>query len=168
MSRSTMCISAIVQTDATDSGLYGHFAQGFHASERRCKSGHCAADGFPPKSVLKLIILADGESDDGYPADEVQAFKDAGGTALHRRLYLQQRMSLKRWLAKGGNYTANNADELKVAIDEVTTKVAGLISDPMGDGAGSSVPGSSKVSGEGYEKFWAVDLRGRQNHLLDQ
>lgn len=96
-----------------------------------------------------LIIVADGESDDGYPADAVQAFKDAGGT-VYTVGFTFSSDKFEALASKGGNYTANNADELKVAMDEITTKVAGLISDPMGDGV-ELVPGSVKVSGEGYE-----------------
>ena len=96
-----------------------------------------------------LIIVADGESDDGYPTDEVQAFKDAGGT-VYTVGFTFSSDKFAALASKGGNYTANNASELKVAMDEITTKVAGLISDPMGDGV-ELVPGSVKVSGEGYE-----------------
>mgnify|MGYP004453120535 CR=1 FL=1 len=97
-----------------------------------------------------LIIVADGESDDGYPANEVQAFKDAGGTVYTVGFTFSSK-DFAALASKDGNYNANNASELKVAMDEITTKVAGLISDPMGDGV-ELVPGSVKVSGEGYEK----------------
>ena len=97
-----------------------------------------------------LIIVADGESDDGYPAAEVQSFKDAGGIVYTVGFTFSSK-DFAALASKDGNYNANNASELKVAMDEITTKVAGLISDPMGDGV-DLVPGSVKVSGEGYEK----------------
>lgn len=96
-----------------------------------------------------LIIVADGESDDGYPAAEVQSFKDAGGIVYTVGFTFSSK-DFAALASKDGNYNANNASELKVAMDEITTKVAGLISDPMGDGV-ELVPGSVKVSGEGYE-----------------
>ena len=133
--------------DATDSSYTGISPKGSTHLSDGVKAGIARLTDSTKKRVL--IIVADGESDDGYPADEVQAFKDAGGT-VYTEGYTLSSDKIEALASKGGNYTANNADELKVAMDEITTKVAGLISDPMGDGV-ELVPGSVKVSGEGYE-----------------
>ena len=133
--------------DATDSSYTGISPKGSTHLSDGVKAGIARLTDSTKKHVL--IIVADGESDDGYPADEVQAFKDAGGT-VYTVGFTFSSDKFEALASKGGNYTANNADELKVAMDEITTKVAGLISDPMGDGV-ELVPGSVKVSGEGYE-----------------
>lgn len=133
--------------DATDSSYTGISPKGSTHLSDGVKAGIARLTDPTKKHVL--IIVADGESDDGYPADEVQAFKDAGGT-VYTVGFTFSSDKFEALASKGGNYTANNADELKVAMDEITTKVAGLISDPMGDGV-ELVPGSVKVSGEGYE-----------------
>lgn len=133
--------------DATDSSYTGISPKGATHLSDGVKAGIARLTDPTKKHVL--IIVADGESDDGYPADEVQAFKDAGGT-VYTVGFTFSSDKFEALASKGGNYTANNADELKVAMDEITTKVAGLISDPMGDGV-ELVPGSVKVSGEGYE-----------------
>ena len=134
--------------NATDSSYTGISPKGSTHLSDGVKAGIARLTDSTKKHVL--IIVADGESDDGYPADEVQAFKDAGGT-VYTVGFTFSSDKFEALASKGGNYTANNADELKVAMDEITTKVAGLISDPMGDGV-ELVPGSVKVSGEGYEK----------------
>ena len=133
--------------DATDSSYTGISPKGSTHLSDGVKAGIARLTDPTKKHVL--IIVADGESDDGYPADEVQAFKDAGGT-VYTVGFTFSSDKFEALASKGGNYTANNADELKVVMDEITTKVAGLISDPMGDGV-ELVPGSVKVSGEGYE-----------------
>ena len=133
--------------DATDSSYTGISPKGSTHLSDGVKAGIARLTDPTKKHVL--IIVADGESDDGYPADEVQAFKDAGGT-VYTVGFTFSSDKFEALASKGGNYTANNADELKVAMDEITTKVAGLISDPMGDSV-ELVPGSVKVSGEGYE-----------------
>ena len=133
--------------NATDSSYTGVSPKGSTHLSDGVKAGIARLTDSTKKRVL--IIVADGESDDGYPADAVQAFKDAGGT-VYTVGFTFSSDKFEALASKGGNYTANNADELKVAMDEITTKVAGLISDPMGDGV-ELVPGSVKVSGEGYE-----------------
>ena len=133
--------------DATDSSYTGISPKGSTHLSDGVKAGIARLTDPTKKHVL--IIVADGESDDGYPADDVQAFKDAGGT-VYTVGFTFSSDKFEALASKGGNYTANNADELKVAMDEITTKVVGLISDPMGDGV-ELVPGSVKVSGEGYE-----------------
>lgn len=102
-----------------------------------------------------LIIVSDGEptvpenAQNKYPTEQIEAFKKSGGV-VYTVGFTFSNDEFKALASENGNYTANNADELKVAMDEITTKVAGLISDPMGDGV-ELVPGTVKVSGEGYE-----------------
>lgn len=103
-----------------------------------------------------LIIVADGDSDDGYPADEVKKFKEAGGV-VYTVGFTFSNKNFEALASDGGSYNANNADELKVAMDSITTKVAGLISDTMGEGV-ELVENSAKWSGDSYKaeeaKLW--------------
>lgn len=104
-----------------------------------------------------LIIVADGDSDDRYPNKEIQAFKDAGGI-VYTVGFTFSDDKFEALASKNGNYTANNADELKVAMAEIATKVAGLISDTMGEGV-ELIPGTVKAAGEGYDnaKLWTSE-----------
>ena len=104
-----------------------------------------------------LIIVADGASDDKYPNQQIQEFKDAGGI-VYTVGFTFSSSDFTALASKDGSYTANNADELQVAMNEITTKVAGLISDTMGDGV-DLVPGSVKQSGEGYDnaELWTSE-----------
>lgn len=104
-----------------------------------------------------LIIVADGDSDDRYPNKEIQAFQNAGGI-VYTVGFTFSSDKFAALASKNGNYTANNANELKVAMNEITTKVAGLISDTMGEGV-ELIPETVKATGEGYDdaKTWLSD-----------
>ncbi len=132
---------------AADSNYTGVSPYGSTSLSAGVKKGIEQLNDTSKKRVL--IIVADGESNDGYPDSEIRAFKDAGGI-VYTVGFTFSNEKFEALASENGNYTANNADELKVAMDEITTKVAGLISDPMGDGV-ELVPGTVKVSGEGYE-----------------
>lgn len=99
-----------------------------------------------------LIIVADGESDDGYPTEAIRKFKAEGGT-VYTVGFTFSSSDFTALASPNGSYTANNANELKIVMNEITTKVAGLISDPMGDGVDLVLDGDNTVlvSGEGYE-----------------
>ncbi len=106
-----------------------------------------------------LIIVADGESDDGYASQKIKEFKDKGGIVYTVGFTFSSK-NFTALASKGCSYDAGNADALKVAIDEITTKVAGLISDTMGDDV-ELIPGSITAAGDGYtennSEFWTSD-----------
>ena len=104
-----------------------------------------------------LIIVADGESDDGYPTDAINAFKEKGGI-VYTVGFTFSSEKFTALASENCSYNASNADALKVAMDSITTKVAGLISDTMGDGV-ELVKDSVKATGEGYEaaKLWTSE-----------
>lgn len=110
-----------------------------------------------------LIIVSDGKPtkpyDDAYPTDQIAAFKESGGI-VYTVGFTFSSDEFKNLASENGNYTANNAGELKVAMDEITTKVAGLISDPMGDDV-ELIPGTITAAGDGYNEnnseFWTSD-----------
>ena len=104
-----------------------------------------------------MIILSDGApSIGGYPTDLLNEFKDIGGV-VYTVGFAFSSGNFTNLASKGGAYTADNADALKVAMDSITTKVAGLISDPLGEGV--ELVGSVEVSGEGYEdsELWTSE-----------
>ena len=106
-----------------------------------------------------LIIVSDGKPtkpyDDAYPTDRIAAFKESGGI-VYTVGFTFSSDEFKNLASENGNYTANNAGELKVAMDEITTKVAGLISDPMGDDV-ELIPGTITAAGDGNGKFRPED-----------
>lgn len=112
-----------------------------------------------------LIIVSDGEPTvpeferNKYPTEQIKNFQESGGI-VYTVGFTFSNDSFKALASPNGNYTANNADELKVAMDEITTKVAGLISDPMGDNV-ELIPDSITAAGDGYteenSKFWTSD-----------
>lgn len=80
-----------------------------------------------------MIIVADGESDDGYPTDQATAFKNAGGK-IYTVGFLFSGNNFNN-LSSGDDYhfTADNADQINLAMNTITQNIAGLISDPMGE-----------------------------------
>ena len=106
-----------------------------------------------------LIIVADGESDDGYPTQKIKEFKDGGGIVYTVGFTFSSR-NFEALASENCAYTADDADALKVAMSEITTKVAGLISDPMGDDV-ELIPGTITAAGDGYNEnnseFWTSD-----------
>ncbi len=104
-----------------------------------------------------LIIVADGDSDDNYPNKEIREFQKNGGI-VYTVGFTFSSDKFEALASKNGNYTANNANELKVAMNEITSKVAGLISDTMGEGV-KLIPGTVNATGDGYDnaKFWTSE-----------
>lgn len=80
-----------------------------------------------------MIIVADGESDDEYPTSQATAFKNAGGK-IYTVGFLFSGDAFNN-LSSGNSYhfTADNADQINLAMNTITQNIAGLISDPMGE-----------------------------------
>lgn len=80
-----------------------------------------------------MIIVADGESDDGYPAEQATAFKDAGGKIYTVGFLFSGNDFNNLSSGNGYQFTADNADQINLAMNTITQNIAGLISDPMGE-----------------------------------
>ncbi len=79
-----------------------------------------------------LIIVADGEADNNqYPNDKLNEFKNQGGQ-VYTVGFTFSSSNFANLSSPGCNYTASNADQLKVVMGTITSKIAGLINDPMG------------------------------------
>lgn len=80
-----------------------------------------------------MIIVADGESDDGYPTDQATAFKNAGGKIYTVGFLFSGDDFNNLSSGNGYHFTADNADQINLAMNTITQNIAGLISDPMGE-----------------------------------
>ena len=80
-----------------------------------------------------MIIVADGESDDGYPTDQATAFKNAGGKIYTVGFLFSGNDFNNLSSGNGYHFTADNADQINLAMNTITQNIAGLISDPMGE-----------------------------------
>ena len=80
-----------------------------------------------------MIIVADGESDDGYPAEQATAFKNAGGKIYTVGFLFSGNKFNNLSSGDGYHFTADNADQINLAMNTITQNIAGLISDPMGE-----------------------------------
>ena len=80
-----------------------------------------------------MIIVADGESDDGYPAEQATAFKNAGGKIYTVGFLFSGDEFNNLSSGDGYHFTADNADQINLAMNTITQNIAGLISDPMGE-----------------------------------
>lgn len=80
-----------------------------------------------------MIIVADGESNDGYPAEQATAFKNAGGKIYTVGFLFSGDNFNNLSSGNGYHFTADNADQINLAMNTITQNIAGLISDPMGE-----------------------------------
>ena len=80
-----------------------------------------------------MIIVADGESDDKYPTSQATAFKDAGGKIYTVGFLFSGDDFNNLSSGNGYHFTADNADQINLAMNTITQNIAGLISDPMGE-----------------------------------
>ena len=80
-----------------------------------------------------MIIVADGESDDKYPTSQATAFKNAGGKIYTVGFLFSGNKFNNLSSGDGYHFTADNADQINLAMNTITQNIAGLISDPMGE-----------------------------------
>ena len=80
-----------------------------------------------------MIIVADGESNDKYPTSQATAFKNAGGKIYTVGFLFSGDDFNNLSSGNGYHFTADNADQINLAMNTITQNIAGLISDPMGE-----------------------------------
>ena len=80
-----------------------------------------------------MIIVADGKSNDGYPTSQANAFKNAGGKIYTVGFLFSGDDFNNLSSGNGYHFTADNADQINLAMNTITQNIAGLISDPMGE-----------------------------------
>lgn len=93
-----------------------------------------------------LVVVADGDSDDGYPNRTANNFKNKGGI-IYTVGFTFSSDSFNS-LATDADHAllANSDTELDEAMEDISTDITAMIWDPMGDNF-SVVPGSAAVSG---------------------
>ena len=81
-----------------------------------------------------MIIVADGASDDNrYPNYEASQFKDKGGEIYTVGFTFSSDDFNALSNGDGYHFTADNADQLKLSMEQISENIKGLISDPLGD-----------------------------------
>ena len=81
-----------------------------------------------------MIIVADGASSDGkYPTSQATAFKNAGGKIYTVGFLFSGNKFNNLSSGDGYHFTADNVDQINLAMNTITQNIAGLISDPMGE-----------------------------------
>lgn len=79
-----------------------------------------------------MIIVADGEANGGYPTRQAEKFKNAGGKIYTVGFLFSGNKFNNLSSGKGYQFTADNADQINLAMNTITQNIVGLISDPMG------------------------------------
>ena len=81
-----------------------------------------------------MIIVADGASSNGkYPTSQATEFKNAGGKIYTVGFLFSGDNFNNLSSGNGYHFTADNADQINLAMNTITQNIAGLISDPMGE-----------------------------------
>ena len=104
-------------------------------------------DQFKSSSARQvLVVVADGDSDDGYPNRTANSFKNDGGI-IYTVGFTFSSDSFNS-LATDADHAllANSDTELDEAMEDISTDITAMIWDPMGANF-SVVPGSAAVSG---------------------
>ena len=107
-----------------------------------------------------MIIVADGESDDGYPAEQATAFKNAGGKIYTVGFLFSGDDFNNLSSGNGYHFTADNADQINLAMNTITQNIAGLISDPMGENVALLQDEGISVELDGQNTTAATVLNG--------
>lgn len=100
-----------------------------------------ALDAFSDQDTNKvMIIVADGDSDDGYPSDsrygyrtEFGEFKDNGGKVYTVGFTFSSSEFNAISSGEGYHFDATDADELRLSMEQISENIKGLISDPLGN-----------------------------------
>lgn len=85
-----------------------------------------------PDTVKALIIVADGDSNDGYPIQSANNFKNNGGT-IYTVGFMFKNDDFDSLASDGCKFNANNPEELTTAMGTIESKIIGMIDDPLGD-----------------------------------
>ena len=93
-----------------------------------------AVDAFKMDNANQvMIIVADGDSGDGYPTQQASQFKKKGGDIYTVGFTFSSNEFNNLSNGPGYYFTANDADQLKLSMEQISENIKGLISDPLGD-----------------------------------
>lgn len=109
-----------------------------------------------------MIIVADGASDDNlYPNYGASQFKDKGGEIYTVGFTFSSDDFNDLSNGNGYHFTADNADQLKLSMEQISENIKGLISDPLGQNV--ELVGDVKVDVSGDQnakgRCWVTNER---------
>ena len=88
-----------------------------------------------------MIVVADGDSNDGYPQDrrngrftEFGQFKNEGGEVYTVGFTFSNPDFSNISSGNGYSFDATNAEQLNLRMEQISENIKGLISDPLGEG----------------------------------
>ena len=83
-----------------------------------------------------LVVVADGDSDDGYNPSNLNTFKNNGGI-VYAVGFNNNDSNLAGFTGNGGTYMhATNAEELQISMDKIENALTAMLEDPMGTAVG--------------------------------
>ena len=83
-----------------------------------------------------LIVVADGDSNDGYNPSNLGTFKNNGGI-VYAVGFNNNDSNLAGFTGNGGTYMhATNSDELRISMDKIENALTAMLEDPMGTTVG--------------------------------
>ena len=108
-----------------------------------------------------MIIVADwASSNNKYPTDQATAFKNAGGKIYTVGFLFSGNKFNNLSSGDGYHFTADNADQINLAMNTITQNIAGLISDPMGENVALLQDNGISVELDGQNTTAATVLNG--------
>lgn len=128
-----------------------------------------AVDTFSDQDTNKvMIIVADGDSNDGYPADtewygntKFGQFKENGGKVYTVGFTFSSEKFDAISSGDSYHFTADNADQLELSMEQISENIKGLISDPLGDKVELVGEVQVEVSNGQSDKGWCWDTNRR-------
>lgn len=95
-----------------------------------------------------MIIVADGDSDDGYPTDnsKFKQFKQNGGEVYTVGFTFSNDRFSALATSEDHDFLATNEEELQISMEQISENIKGLITDPLGGGV-ELVDGTLKIQG---------------------
>ena len=104
-----------------------------------------------------LILVTDGLSNDGYPVDVINGFKDQGGIVYTVGFNCDDG-SLKQLASNDCYIYAKDAESLKRGFENITKTIHSMVIDPMGPDVKFDISGSAPTQGqiftEGDTIYW--------------
>ena len=109
-----------------------------------------------------MIIVADGASDyNQYPTDQASKFKDKGGDIYTVGFTFSSDDFNALSNGDGYHFTADNAGQLKLSMEQISENIKGLISDPLGQNVELVGDVKVAVSDDQTDKGWCWVTNGR-------
>lgn len=117
-----------------------------------------AVDAFEMDNANQvMIIVADGDSDDEYPSNhygDFASFKKDGGEVYTVGFTFSNWKFENLASSEENRFNANDAEELKLSMEQISENIKGLISDPLGQNVELVGDVKVDVSGDQTAEGW--------------